>query len=113
MGYDTGKFSLCLYHPSAVRYGDDFVVSGTRTQHHEFEEQVPKHLIVERFATLGPRTAQGDVTEIRILYRIVRCAKTFCGSGRERIKYEADPRHAELIIHQLGLSCSSRSVYAK
>ena len=42
MGYDMGKFSLCLYHSSAVdmsvfRHGDDFVVSGTRTQQEEFE----------------------------------------------------------------------------
>ena len=34
MGYDTGKFSPCLYHSSAVdmpvyRHGEDFVVSGT------------------------------------------------------------------------------------
>ena len=36
--------------------------------------------------------------------------ETAYGSGRERIEYEADPPHAELIIHQLGLSCSSRSV---
>ena len=32
------------------------------------------------------------------------------GSGRERIEYEADPRHTELIFHQLGVNCSSRSV---
>ena len=43
MGYDTGKFSLCLYYSSAIdmslfRHGDDFVVSGTRTQQKEFEE---------------------------------------------------------------------------
>ena len=40
----------------------------------------------------------------------MRGVKPPYGSGRERIEYEADPRHAELIIHQLGLSCSSRSV---
>ena len=48
MGYDTGEFSLCLYHSSAVdmsvfRHGDDFVVSGTRTQQKEFDEQLSKH----------------------------------------------------------------------
>ena len=36
-GYETDKFSRRLYHKSAsdmsvVRHGDDFVVSGTRTQ---------------------------------------------------------------------------------
>ena len=52
MGYDTGKFSPCLFHSSAVamsvfRHGDDFVVSGTRTEQKEFDEQVSKHLIVK------------------------------------------------------------------
>ena len=47
MGYDTGQFSPCLYHSSAVgmsvfRHGDDFVVAGTRTQQKEFEEQLSK-----------------------------------------------------------------------
>ena len=45
MGFDTGVFSPCLYHSSAVdtsvfRHGDDFVVSGTRTQQKQFEEQL-------------------------------------------------------------------------
>ena len=62
------------------------------------------------FATLGPCTALGDVTEVRIPNRIVRWVTSLYGSGRERIEYVADRRHAELIIHQLGVSCSSRSV---
>ena len=111
MGNDTGKFSPCLCHSSAVamsvfRHGDDAVVSGTRTQH----KQLSKHLMVKHLATLGPCTALGDVTEVKILNRIVRWVKPPCGSGRQRIEHEADPRHAELIIHQLGLRCSSRSV---
>ena len=48
MGYDTGKFSPCLCHSSAAarsvfRHGDNFVVSGTRTQQEELEEQATKH----------------------------------------------------------------------
>ena len=44
MGFDTGIFSPCPCHPSAAdmsvfRHGDDFEVSGTRTQQKEFEEQ--------------------------------------------------------------------------
>ena len=115
MGYDTDKFSPNEFHSSSVamsvfRHGDDVVVSGTRTQQKEFEEQLSKHLIVKHLATLGSCTALGEVTEVRIANRIVRWVKPPYGSGRERIEYEADPRHAELIIHQLGLSCSSRSV---
>ena len=82
MGYDTGKFSLCLYHSSAVdmsvfRHGDDLVVSG--------QEQLSKHLIVKHLATLGPCTALGDVTEVRILNRIVRSVEPPNGPGCERI----------------------------
>ena len=95
---------------SVFRHGDDFVVSGTRAQQKEFEEQLSKHLIVKHLATLGPCTALGDVTEVRILNWIVRWVKPPYGSGRERVDYEAYPRHAELIIHQLGLNGSSRNV---
>ena len=111
MGYDTGKFSPCLYHSSAgdtsvFRHGNDLVVAGTRTQQEEFEEQLSKHLIVKHFKTLGPRTALRDVTEVRILNRILRWVEPPYGSGRERTEHEADPRHVELIMHRLGLSCS-------
>ena len=114
MGYDTGKFSPYDYDSSAVamsvfRHGDDYVVSGTRTQQKEFEDNSP-NVSSSSILPLLPCTALGDVTEVRILNRIVRWVKPPYGSGRERIEYEADPRHAELIIHQLGLRSSSRSV---
>ena len=64
------------------------------------------------FATTGTCTALGDAKEVRILNRFVRWVKPPYGAGRERVEYEADPRHAELIIHQLGLSSSSRSASA-
>ena len=116
VGFDTGTFPPCPYHSSAAdmsvfRHVDDFEVSGTRTQQKEFEEQLSKHLIVRHLATLGP-TALGDVIEVRILNRIVRWVEPPHGSGRERVECEADPRQAEFTIHQLVLSCSSRSVSA-
>ena len=91
MGYDTGKVSPCMYHASAAAmsvftHDEDLVVSCTRTLQKEFEEQLSK-----RLATLGPRTALGDVTEVGILNRIVIWVKPPYGSGRERIEYEADP----------------------
>ena len=107
--YDMGKFSPCLcHHPSVVdmsvfRRGDDFVVSGMRTQQREFEEQVSKHVIVKHLATLGPRTALGDVTEVRILNKkIVSWVKSPYGSGRESIEYEVDhtPTCTELFIEK-------------
>ena len=41
---------------------------------------------------------------------IVGWVKSPYGAGRERIEYEAGPRHADLIIHQLGFSSPSRGV---
>ena len=70
MEFTTGTFSLCLYHHSSaadmsvLRHGDVFVVSGTRTQQKQFEEQWSKRLIVKHLATLGPCTALGNVTEV-------------------------------------------------
>ena len=62
MEFSTGTFSPCLCHSSAshmsaFRHDDDFVVTDTRTQQKEFEEQC---------------TALADVTEVRLLNRIVR-----------------------------------------
>ena len=75
--FTTGTSSPCLFHASSsamsvFRNGEDFVVSGTTTQQNEFEEHLSKHLIVNHLATLGPCTALGDVTGVRILNRIVR-----------------------------------------
>ena len=59
---------------------------------------------------MGPCAAFAGVKEVRILNRIVRWVEPPYGAERERIVYEADPRHASLIIHPLGLSISSRGV---
>ena len=75
------------------------VVSGTMTQQKEFEEKLSKHLISSHVATLRSCTALGDVTEVRILNRIVRWVELPSGSGRDRVECEADPRHAELVDH--------------
>ena len=47
---------------------------------------------------------------MRILNRLVRWVRPPYGSWAERLEYEADPRHAELLVHQLGLSRSSKAV---
>ena len=87
-----------------------FVVPGTRPHRKEIEELVSKLLIVKHLATLGPCTALGDATEVMILNRFVRWSNFRTEQDRERIEYEADPRHAELIFQQLGMISSSRIV---
>ena len=115
MGYTIGLFSPCLYlhkteNVAVFRDGDDFVVCGTRTQQAEFKSELGQYFIVKQLAILEPCPALGVVPEVRILNRLVRWVKPPYGSGAERLEYEADPRHAELLVHQLGLSCSSKGV---
>ena len=119
MGYDTGNFSVCLYHSSAVdmsvfRHGDDFVVSGPRTQQKEFEEQFVQASHRQASCYTGTMHSSGrryrgedteqdcEIGQTSITDRDVNVLST-----------KADPGHAELIIHQLGLSCSSRSVHVR
>ena len=94
---------------SVFRRGDDKMVPGTRTRPEEFEEQLSKHLIVKLLAILGPcstwRRQRGQAVG-----QDCDMGQTPYGARRERVEYEDDPQHAELIIHQLGLSSSSRSV---
>ena len=65
---------------------------------------------MKQLAILGPSLALGDVPAVRILNRLVRWVKPPYGSGAERLKREAVLRHAELLVHQLGLSRSSKGV---
>ena len=66
-----------------------------------------KHLIVKHLATLGPCTALEDVTEVRILRD-----GTSLFTDRDVNVLSKKLTHDTLThdVHQLGLSCSSRSV---
>eukprot|EP00959_Pyramimonas_sp_CCMP1952_P369819 7745706-Pyramimonas_sp.AAC.1 len=109
MGVTLGKFSVCLgYRRSgdsvvrSVRWGDDFSLSGKRLHCAEFRDELGKHLLVKHTATLGPNPEHGDVGEATYLNRIVRWFP-LGSEGGERIELEADPRHAEILVQQLGL----------
>jgi hypothetical protein len=62
-----------------------------------FVEKMKKHYELEESARLGPGT--GDDQEARVLNRVVRWT-------RAGLEYEADPRQAEKLIHDLGLTGS-------
>ena len=115
LGYEVGVYNPCLYHhprkgTAVYRHGDDFVVVGTRTQIEDFRVDLGKSLIVKHLGNLGPSKARGDIQEIRCLNRIIRWVCPPYGKGVERIEYEADPRHAEMLIAFCGLKPGSRSV---
>ena len=72
VGYGTGKCSACLCHSSAVtmcvfRHGDDFVLSGMKTQ-----QRIRGYLIV---------TALGDVTKGQDIEQDCEMCQTYIRIG--------------------------------
>ena len=65
-----GNFSLCFYQilmdkkrPLVIcRHGDDFAVSGSRSDAKWFEKQLGRHLIVKSRGILGLCPEEGDVS---------------------------------------------------
>ena len=114
-GYTVGTFSVCLYfHPETrekvLRHGDDFIHLGTRQQAKAFHEAIGKELLLKHVATLGPTAALGDAQEARCLNRILRLVRPPFSNGEERIEYEPDPRHVEVVLSNMGLTMSSRGL---
>ena len=100
-GYVQAKYNASLYyHPATgVRvmvHGDDFVAVGWRSAVRDFRKQVASRFTVQD-KMLGGRTDLGEIKETRILNRIVRVTA-------EGWEYEADQRHADLIVREMGVS---------
>jgi len=114
LGFVQGVFSpCCYYHPKwalrVYRHGDDFVVLGSRRDLEVFFVEVNKHMIVKKRGVLGPDPSRGDVGEIICLNRIIRWVPD-TSEQRERIEYEPDPRHFEILRQQVGLDGASNPV---
>ena len=99
MGFKTGKASPCVFHhkEKGLRtyiHGDDFVVIGLPAALKWMQERLERkyELTVE---TLGPGKDQQK--EVRVLNRVLRWTQ-------KGIEYEADPRHAEIILQQMNMN---------
>ena len=82
-------------------HGDDFTILGNEVDLDWFREEIAKKFEVKFRARLGP--GKRDDKSVRILNRIVSW-------GSDGITYEADQRHAELIIRDVGLDPKSNGV---
>ena len=104
-GYTQGKAMPCLFQNaelgvSIMVHGDDFVAVGpeenlkatTKTLEDKYKLKVE---------VLG--TKEGQSSEMRILNKVVRTTS-------EGIELEADPRHAELVVKDLGLESAKVSM---
>ena len=85
----------------AVVHGDVLTVLGISKQLDWFREIIKNGFEVKFRGRLGP--CLDDDKSIRILNRVV----SWTAAG---IEYEADQRHAEIIIRDLGLDAKSKGV---
>ena len=98
-GFVAGKYNPCMFHhPSrqvlCLVHGDDFFSVGDAGQLQWLKERLKGRFEIKT-STVGLREDKGEVREARILNRVIRVS----GSGWE---YDADQRHADLIIQETG-----------
>ena len=108
MGVSLGKFSICVGHRKVmetlvrlVRWGDDFSLCGRRSLCNAFRDEFGKPLLVKKTAVIGPNAEMGDVQEAIHLNRLLRLYPPGAEGG-ERWALEADPRHVEILVSQMG-----------
>ena len=99
MGFVRGKASPCCFYSkdlqvSVAVHGDDFTALGTQASLDVYEQQLQQAFDLKLRGRLSEEAHTEK--EIRILNRIVRISK-------QGLQYEADPRHAELVVESLGL----------
>ena len=101
-GFEQSAYSPQVYwHRSrylkTLVHGDGFVTSGVGSAAQWFEGRLQRRFEIKSHI-IGPR--EGDLREHRVLGRILRVTP-------QGWQYEADPRHAEMIIRSLGLGVAN------
>ena len=97
-GYIQGRASPCLFHHpgknvSIMVHGDDFIAVGEAKDIAD-TEKVLKDKYRIKVEHLG--NEEDCVPEIKVLNKIIRCTE-------QGLELEADPRHVEIVINDLGL----------
>ena len=103
MGFKQGAASPCCFiHAewgvSVVVHGDDFTALGTSDALDRYEKGMQEVFECKLKGRLG--TGKDDLKEMRVLNRIVRVTD-------EGLLYEADPRHAEMLVKAFHLEGST------
>ena len=100
LGFQRGRSNACVYFHRrrglrCLVHGDDFVATGLLEHLEWMHHELAKTVLLKRVGVLGLDPAKGDVQEVRILNRVLRID----GDG---VRYESDPRHAEILSAMLG-----------
>ena len=98
LGFTRGRSNPCVFdHPSrgifTLVHGDDYASAGDGKQLRWLQVELEKKFDLKT-VVVGPE--QGDQQEAKILNRVIRVTQ-------EGWEIEADPRHAELLVEQMGL----------
>ena len=106
IGFKRGMATPCAFYMAernlrVVVHGDDFTVLGQEADLDWFRRKISEKYEVKFRGRIGP--GSGDDKSIRILNRVVTWTE-------EGIEYEADQRHAEIIIKGLGMQADSKGV---
>jgi hypothetical protein len=82
-------------------HGDDFVLTGRAWALDEVKAGMHEHFLLQELGRLGG--GQGELRELRVLNRVIR----WTPAG---LKYEADPRQAEIVVR--GVAGAERALSA-
>jgi hypothetical protein len=106
LGFAKGRASPCCYFHARLEvrcivHGDDFVLTGRAEALDEVKAGMHKRFLLKELGRLGGD--QGELRELRVLNRVIR----WTPAG---LKYEADPRHAEIVVR--GVAGAERALSA-
>jgi hypothetical protein len=106
LGFAKGRASpCCFFHARlgvrCIVHGDDFVLSGTASALDEVKAGMHARFLLKELGRLGGDL--GELRELRVLNRIIRWTP-------QGLKYEADPRHAEILVR--GVAGAERALSA-
>ena len=80
-------------------HGDDVVVTGLLRHLEWFHCELERAILLKRVGVLGLDPAAGDTQEVRVLNRVLQI-------DEDGVRYEADPRHSEILAAMLAPSTS-------
>ena len=106
LGFKRGRATPCaFYHPEhnirLVVHGDDFTALAHEQDLDWFRRSISEVFDVKFRGRIGPSST--DSKAIRILNRVVHWTE-------EGIEYEADQRHADIIVRELSLGAGTKPV---
>jgi hypothetical protein len=106
LGFAKGRASPCCYYHAAlgvrcIVHGDDFVLSGRAAALDEVKAGMHARFLLKELGRLGG--GPGELRELRVLNRVIQ----WTPAG---LRYEADPRHAEILVR--GVAGAERALSA-